>query len=370
MLNTNRLIFEPVTRNHATEMQPLLSSLELYRYIDSKPPSFDELTALYQKWELRKSPDGAEEWLNWIARERSSGKAVGYFQAGVPTARGSSSEPYVAYVIGTEFQNQGFAAEGLASLISFLRIEKELNEIKAWVDTRNLRSIHLLEKSGFEKIDHIKNAGFFNGATSDEFVFSLKLKSLVFEDYDVSYLIDPESLREKLHSQVHAAAQSDLLRRTAAVEARKAPSLSKPSDVAKSLGKAGVLLKMLGRLEEAHQCLSKAIFILNDHSKPTAELMTQFIRYYDVLRFQGKMEESESGFLKCLRLTEENPDLWAYRDFAFQHLGKLYFEWTRFDSAKKCFEAALELRLAKKDETLLESTRLALKAVERKLNQP
>jgi len=338
--------------------------------MDSKPPSSDELTALYQKWELRKSPDGTEEWLNWIAREKSSRQVVGYFQAGVPTAKDckSGTEPYVAYVLGTKFQNQGYAAEGLATLVSFLRIEKELNEIKAWVDTRNLRSIHLLKKIGFEQIDHIKNAGFFNGETSDEFVFSLRLKSLAIEDYDVSYQFDPETLREKLHSPVQASAQSDLLRRSAAAETLKAPTALKPSTVAMLLGKAGVLLKMLGRLEEADQCLSKAIFILDDHSKPAAELITLLIRHSDVLRFQGKMEESENGFLKCIRMTEENRDLWNYRDFAFQHLGKLYFEWARFEAAKKCFEAALELRLAKKDEKLLESTRLALRALEKKWN--
>ena len=54
--------------------------------------------------------------------------------------------------------------------------------MKAWSDTRNEASHALAKKLGMSQIDCIKNAAFFKGKSSDEFVFSKTLSDLNSEE--------------------------------------------------------------------------------------------------------------------------------------------------------------------------------------------
>ena len=59
-----------------------------------------------ETWASRRSPDGDELWLNWVARRREDDRTIGHLQATL--GRGSTA---IAWVIGTPFQRQGFATE-------------------------------------------------------------------------------------------------------------------------------------------------------------------------------------------------------------------------------------------------------------------
>ncbi|MBK9294800.1 MAG: GNAT family N-acetyltransferase [Oligoflexia bacterium] len=166
-LTTKRLVLEPVLESHAEEMFKLLSSPKLYDFIPQDPPELEKLKESYKKWETRSSPDGSELWLNWIARLKTNGKLIGHFQAGFK----DESEISVAYTIGVEFQRQGLAFEGLACVAEFLKNKLKGKIVKAFVDTRNFPSIELLKKLEFNQSGFIKNADFFKGSSSDEFLF-------------------------------------------------------------------------------------------------------------------------------------------------------------------------------------------------------
>ena len=47
--------------------------------------------------ESRRSPDGSEEWLNWVVREKESNAAVGTLQATI-----AGDRAFVAWVIATQ----------------------------------------------------------------------------------------------------------------------------------------------------------------------------------------------------------------------------------------------------------------------------
>ena len=121
-------------------------------------------------WAERWSPDGSELWLNWVARHRENGEAIAHFQATV-----GRDETSVAYLVATEFQRKGFAREGMRVVLDYLRDVLAVREVKAYIDTRNVASQRLAKALGMVQVGFIKDADFFKGETSDEFVFGAKL---------------------------------------------------------------------------------------------------------------------------------------------------------------------------------------------------
>ena len=79
-LATTKLQLEPLTVGHAEDMFAVLRSPLLYEYLDPKPPaSIEHLRERYARLERRQSPDGAEQWLNWVVRH--NGHLIGFVQA-------------------------------------------------------------------------------------------------------------------------------------------------------------------------------------------------------------------------------------------------------------------------------------------------
>jgi RimJ/RimL family protein N-acetyltransferase len=59
-------------------------------------------------------------WLNWVVRLRSDAQPIGTVQATL-TLRDGESTANVAWVIGVDWQNQGFASEAARALVNWLR---------------------------------------------------------------------------------------------------------------------------------------------------------------------------------------------------------------------------------------------------------
>ena len=68
----------------------------LGRYTVELPPDDVEvLRERFERWEQRRSPDGAELWLNWAVRLREERRAIGVLQATV-----ADDETAIAWTIG------------------------------------------------------------------------------------------------------------------------------------------------------------------------------------------------------------------------------------------------------------------------------
>ena len=113
---TARLVLEPLRVEHADEMVLLLSDPGLFGFTGGIPPTLDALRATYGRWaNPGSSPDG-ERWLNWVARRRRTGAAVGWLQA---TVTGGRAE--LAWTIGSRSQGRGLAREAAAAVVDQLR---------------------------------------------------------------------------------------------------------------------------------------------------------------------------------------------------------------------------------------------------------
>lgn len=170
VFETDRLRLEPQRESHAAELFAILSDPRLYEFIPQDPPqTLAVLAARFQRLETRISPSGDEIWLNWVVRSKSEKKCLGRVQA---TIRQDGSA-LIAYEIGTAFWGQGYAVEACGRVIQALFADYQADQIVADVDTRNLASIRLLERLGFQLSAHRPNADFFKGSISHEFIYTL-----------------------------------------------------------------------------------------------------------------------------------------------------------------------------------------------------
>lgn len=113
-----RLILTALSPDDATEMADVLADQHLYEFIGGEPPTAAQLRRRYAAQAVGVSPDGGEDWLNWIVRLKESRAAVGYVQATVERDTGTAE---LAWVIGVRWQRRGYATEAVTTMIEELR---------------------------------------------------------------------------------------------------------------------------------------------------------------------------------------------------------------------------------------------------------
>ena len=144
-LHAGPLVLEPLTADHAEAMYPLLAEPALYAHLDHGPPtSAADLARGYRKLESRRSPDGSEQWLNWVLRA-PDGALAGFVQATVLPTRSA----WVAYVVGRAFWGRGWGRTATAAMIDHLGRDAGVRRFLACVEAANTPSIVLLGQLGF-----------------------------------------------------------------------------------------------------------------------------------------------------------------------------------------------------------------------------
>lgn len=146
---TARLAIVPLRAAHAPLLFPLLADPSQYRYVpDAARATVAELFQRFEQLE-RGAPSGSSErWLNWLVQRRDDGQALGTLQATVAPGRPA----WIGYAFFPPFWGQGYATEACTWLVAELPGRHGVREILASVDTRNARSIALLERLGFARV--------------------------------------------------------------------------------------------------------------------------------------------------------------------------------------------------------------------------
>ena len=176
VLETERLLLEPLLRRHAVELYPVLRSPEIHRYVPQEPPdTLEALESRYGTLERRLSPGGDEAWSNWAVRPKtkSSPRYIGRVEASVVSSETAS----IAYEFSPGFWGSGYASEACRRVLLLLVGDYSVGRVTAEVDARNAASIKLLERLGFERVGYRPGADFFKGARSDEYAYRLLASS-------------------------------------------------------------------------------------------------------------------------------------------------------------------------------------------------
>ena len=145
-IKTNRLRLVPMMAAHAAEMFAILSDRQLYRFTGEQPPeSAAALATRYSKLESRQSPDGSQQWLNWLVSLAENSVAIGYVQATV-----LESHADIAWVIGSKWQGSGYASEAAAALVKWL-LDNGVTEIRCCINADHIASQRVAANAGFNK---------------------------------------------------------------------------------------------------------------------------------------------------------------------------------------------------------------------------
>ena len=94
----------------------------------------------------------------WIAVEKPTGRMIGRAGLGNREIQGKPSLE-LGYLVGEEFQNQGFATELCQGILQFAKEGTEFEEIHCLIEKENEISVHLAEKLGFIWQEEIKIQG-------------------------------------------------------------------------------------------------------------------------------------------------------------------------------------------------------------------
>ena len=146
-LETERLRLAPMSVSDAAELHALLWSPDVGAAADlGSAASLQDVRARIRRWERRRSPDGAEVWLNWTLRLKHDQTVVGRMQATV-TERWAD----MAWVIGRRFRKLGYATEAARRIAAWLLDFFNLEEVRATIQPDNTASQGVARNLGMRR---------------------------------------------------------------------------------------------------------------------------------------------------------------------------------------------------------------------------
>ncbi len=187
-LETARFRLVPLAAADSIRMYVPFCDPALYFFVPSDPPAtLGALTDRFAKLEKRRSPDGAEQWLNWVVERRKENSPSA--EGGGGTRKGGGGQDdgrwpqplglieatilpnnhaLIGYYTFREFWNQGIASECIPAVLAHLQSSYGVRLFRAEIDSRNFASLRVLEKCGFHIAETVPQADFFKGHRSDE----------------------------------------------------------------------------------------------------------------------------------------------------------------------------------------------------------
>lgn len=196
----------------------------------------------------------------------------------------------------------------------------------------------------------------------------LDSQSSEINDYNLSYTYD-DDLNELPEEPSDLNAYADILISHSRLEMEKSESERNWLQISQGLGMAGSLRKMTGKFEDAESLLGYSLNIITLKRLPLTSYVQQSIRLCDVWKRSGSNEKAIRGLSKIIDLCAKDESLHYYLDVAIQHLGKVQYSTGNIETALQFFQKALDLRIKKKDQDLIDSSQTAIETCRLKLAQ-
>lgn len=163
MILTERLILRPARMEDLADLHAIMSDPRAMRYWSHAAHAGTERTERYLTGMVAAVPE-AEEYM--VELRAAPGRVIG--------KAGCWRMDEVGYIFHPDVWGNGYAFEALATILprAFARFP-ELAEITADVDPRNVASVRLLERLGFERTGSAENTFEVEGVWTDSVFLSL-----------------------------------------------------------------------------------------------------------------------------------------------------------------------------------------------------
>ena len=139
-----------------------------------------------------------------------------------------------------------------------------------------------------------------------------------------------------------------------------------PRNKIELLGRIGSYARIVGLLEIAHETLTQAITQSHAMGDELLILINE-ARLAHVYQWKRDFEMSNKFFEELLERVKNSESFGKHKDFIYQHAAKNLFDQERYSQALELFERAHDIRVAKGDKELLESTALGIAATKKRI---
>lgn len=169
VIETERLILKRITNDDVNEVFELRSNPETMRYIPR--PLVKTTEDALEHIAMIEEKIVANTGINWGISLKGDHKVLGII--GYYRLQPENYRAEIGYMLLPEFHGKGIITEAVKRLISYGFNELKLHSIEAVIDPENSASERVLEKCGFVKEAHLKEAEFYDGLFLDKVIYSL-----------------------------------------------------------------------------------------------------------------------------------------------------------------------------------------------------
>lgn len=170
-LITERLIIRPIDISDAPALFGYRSNKEVNRYQGWIPETpEDAVQFILEKVSPLLNVPGT--WYQLALINPENQEMVGDIGIHFPESEPQQIE--LGCSLNHRYQGKGFAYEALVKIISTIFSELDKTRAIAVIDSRNVPSVRLIERLGFQKKAHIKDNRDRNGEPIDELVYAMK----------------------------------------------------------------------------------------------------------------------------------------------------------------------------------------------------
>lgn len=169
VIETERLILRRITNDDANEIFELRSNPETMKYIPR--PLVKTTEDALEHVAMIEEKIVTNVGINWGITLKGNSKVLGII--GYYRIQPENYRAEIGYMLLPDFHGKGIISEALKRLIAYGFDDLKLHSIEAVIDPENAASEKVLQKCGFVKEAHLKEAEFYEGKFLDKVIYSL-----------------------------------------------------------------------------------------------------------------------------------------------------------------------------------------------------
>lgn len=169
VIETERLILRRITNDDANEIFELRSNPETMKYIPR--PLVKTTEDALEHVAMIEEKIVTNVGINWGITLKGNSKVLGII--GYYRIQPENHRAEIGYMLFPDFHGKGIISEALKRLIAYGFDDLKLHSIEAVIDPENAASEKVLQKCGFVKEAHLKEAEFYEGKFLDKVIYSL-----------------------------------------------------------------------------------------------------------------------------------------------------------------------------------------------------
>ena len=169
-LTTARLYLRRFQRDDSEPLLAMRNDPEVARYQSWSTSNREGISAFIES-QQQVEPGMAGEWFQFAVTLQGRGTLVG--DCGLHVLAEDTRLAEIGYTFSRAFQGQGYATEAVRAMLDYAFGALKLHRISAICDVRNGGSIRVLERLGFRREGHTRQAFWNRGTWVDEYLYAL-----------------------------------------------------------------------------------------------------------------------------------------------------------------------------------------------------